>query len=170
MTFANVVAALNNYVAISSIKYVSNFEYFLVMIYNKKRRSAKLIADLGKRKRLITCSLVQAPQKLWLWVCVVPIFYFLNFFKMRSMTFANAVAALNNFVAALSNKVTDLRTPKIQPNRHIVLCTAPRFSFHKRLVLSHKTTSLLLQENNLIFFIHTNKSGYLFLFQFLHLN
>lgn len=139
------------------------------MFYNKKRRSAKLIADLGKRKRLITCSLVQAPQKVLI-MCVVPIFYLLNFFKMRSMTFANVVAALNTFVAALSNKVTDLRTPKIQPNRHIVLCTVPRFSFHKRSLIFHKTTSLLLQGNNLIFFIHTNKSGYLFLFQFSHLN
>lgn len=143
------------------------FESFFPMFYNKKRRPAKLIADLGKRKRLITCSfIVQAPQKLWLWVCVVPIFYFLNLFKMRSMAFANAVAALNNFVAALSNKVTALRTPKIQPNRHIVLCTIPRFSFHKRLVLSHKTTSLLLQENNLIFFIHTIKVVTFFFFNF----
>ena len=80
MTFANFVAVLNNYVAISSIKYVSDFEYFLVMIYNKKRRPAKLIADLGKRKRLITCSLVQAPQKLWLWVCGA-YFLFLEFLQ-----------------------------------------------------------------------------------------
>lgn len=151
------------------MKSIFNFEYSFLMFYNKKRRSAKFIADLGKRKRLITCSLLQAPHKVLVWG-VVPIFYFLNFFKICSMTFANAVAALNNFVAALSNKVTDLRTPKIQPNRHIVLCTVPRFSFHKSSLIFHKTTSLLLQENNLTFFIHMNKNGYLFLFQFSHLN
>lgn len=150
------------------IKSIFNFEYSFLMFYNKKR-SAKLIADLGKRKRLTTCSLVQGLQKVLI-MCVMPIFYLLNFFKICSMTFTNAVATLNNFVATLSNKVTDLRTPKIQPNRHKVLCTVPRFSFHKRSLIFHKTTSLLLQENNLTFFIHTNKSGYLFLFSIFTLN